>query len=91
MHDRLLTRKDMDGVDRDGPAGGRQLRGPGSDVRPRRTAEERRGGIGLGPHLARRLVELHGGSIHAESAGPGLGAEFTVRLPCMGAPEAKRA
>ncbi|NRF71273.1 HAMP domain-containing histidine kinase [Aquincola sp. S2] len=56
-----------------------------------RTAEERRGGIGLGLHLAKRLVELHGGSIHAKSAGPGLGAEFTVRLPCMGAPEANRA
>jgi signal transduction histidine kinase len=56
-----------------------------------RTAKERRGGIGLGLHIAKRLVELHGGSIHAESVGLGLGAEFTVRLPCMEAPEAKRA
>jgi signal transduction histidine kinase len=31
--------------------------------------------------MARRLVELHGGTIAASSAGPGQGAEFVVRLP----------
>jgi two-component system CheB/CheR fusion protein len=41
----------------------------------------RSGGIGLGLTLARRLVELHGGAIEAHSAGPGMGSEFTVRLP----------
>ena len=41
----------------------------------------RTGGIGLGLALARRLAELHGGGVEAESAGPHLGATFTVTLP----------
>jgi len=40
-----------------------------------------RSGLGLAMPVARRLVELHGGSIEAASAGPGRGATFTVRLP----------
>ena len=40
-----------------------------------------RGGLGLGLSLAQGLVELHGGSIEADSAGPGRGATFVVRLP----------
>ena len=43
--------------------------------------ERARGGLGIGLTLARRLVELHGGSIAVASAGLGQGAEFTVRLP----------
>ncbi|HEY1230039.1 MAG TPA: HAMP domain-containing sensor histidine kinase, partial [Ramlibacter sp.] len=39
------------------------------------------GGLGIGLALARRLVELHGGSIRAASAGPGLGSTFTIDLP----------
>jgi PAS domain S-box-containing protein len=39
------------------------------------------GGLGLGLSITRRLVELHDGSIHAESEGEGLGSTFTVRLP----------
>jgi signal transduction histidine kinase len=35
---------------------------------------------GIGLALARALVEIHGGSIEARSAGPGLGSEFIVRL-----------
>ena len=53
------------------------------------TARSRsQGGLGLGLALVRNLVELHGGTISARSAGPGKGSEFEVRLPLEGGPEA---
>ena len=45
------------------------------------------GGLGIGLAFARRLVEMHGGSIEAHSAGVGQGSEFVVRLPVV--PEAE--
>ncbi|WP_348245253.1 ATP-binding protein [Leptolyngbya sp. DQ-M1] len=41
------------------------------------------GGLGLGLAIVRHLVELHGGTIQADSAGEGLGATFIVNLPLM--------
>jgi PAS domain S-box-containing protein len=45
----------------------------------------RHGGLGLGLAIARRLVELHGGTIEARSPGRGKGATLTVRLPLLAA------
>jgi signal transduction histidine kinase len=45
------------------------------------TLDMAQGGIGIGLTLASRLVEMHRGSIHAESPGRGLGSVFEVRLP----------
>jgi signal transduction histidine kinase len=41
------------------------------------------GGLGLGLSVVRQLVTLHGGTVGANSAGPGLGSRFTVRLPMV--------
>ena len=49
--------------------------------------QERRGslaGSGLGLAICRGIVEAHGGRIHAESPGPGMGSRFTFTLPSAG-------
>lgn len=43
------------------------------------------GGLGLGLSIVRHLVELHGGSVTADSEGIGLGAVFTIRFPAADA------
>ncbi len=45
------------------------------------SVERSHGGLGIGLTLARRLVEMHGGTLSATSAGPGEGSEFVVSLP----------
>ncbi|HXG04027.1 MAG TPA: ATP-binding protein [Candidatus Binatia bacterium] len=49
-------------------------------------ADRASGGLGLGLALVRRLAELHGGAVHASSAGPGRGSTFTVVLPALAGP-----
>jgi PAS domain S-box-containing protein len=48
-----------------------------------KTLDRSQGGLGVGLTVASSLAELHGGSIEANSDGPGKGSEFTVRLPAL--------
>jgi PAS domain S-box-containing protein len=51
----------------------------------------RYGGLGLGLAISKALMDAQGGSIAADSAGPGKGSEFTVGLPCVNAPKSQDA
>ena len=55
-----------------------------TQLRPGETPSQ--GGLGLGLTLVRRLIEMHAGTVHAASDGPGSGSTFTVRLPLALAP-----
>ena len=50
-------------------------------VQGEHTLDRAQGGLGIGLTLVRTLVELHGGTVTADSPGPALGSVFTVRLP----------
>lgn len=52
-------------------------------TRAHRSAERPQGGLGIGLSLVRNLVELHGGTVEAKSAGVGEGSEFIVKLPLL--------
>jgi len=51
-----------------------------------RTPDRSQGGLGIGLALVKSLIALHGGSVHANSAGLGLGSEFSLCLPRVAAP-----
>lgn len=55
------------------------------------TLDRSRGGLGLGLAMVKGLVELHGGTVDVTSGGPGLGCEFTIRLPLAAAPQPEAA
>jgi CheY-like chemotaxis protein len=50
------------------------------------TSTRSHGGLGIGLTIVRHIVELHGGTVRAESAGPGKGATFTATLPVAAPP-----
>ena len=54
-------------------------------VQQRQSLERSHGGLGLGLAIVKNLVTLHGGTVRAESEGPGCGSQFVVELPLAAA------
>ena len=54
-----------------------------------RTSDRTQGGLGIGLALVKSLVQLHNGTVTAESPGVGLGSTFTVTLPLVSQPDAE--
>ena len=52
-------------------------------VQAERSVDQNMGGLGIGLAVVRRLVELHGGTVQAQSSGMGRGSRFVVRLPAL--------
>jgi CheY-like chemotaxis protein len=86
-------------VERDAEFGVVRVRDNGSGIDPAflphlfelfaqgdRSVARLRGGLGIGLTMVQRLVELHGGSVTAQSDGLGQGSEFVVRLPLIPEP-----
>ena len=57
-------------------------------VQAERTSDRSAGGLGIGLALVKTLVELHGGHVACNSAGPGTGSTFVVNLPRLDTPHA---
>ena len=52
-------------------------------VQGERPLDRTQGGLGIGLAVCRQLIEMHGGSLSASSAGPGCGSRFSIRLPAL--------
>jgi PAS domain S-box-containing protein len=55
-------------------------------VQSPRTLDRSQGGLGIGLTVVKRLIQMHGGTVSAESSGFGSGSTFTIRLPTVPAP-----
>ena len=60
-------------------------------VQGEQSLDRRQGGLGLGLTIAKRIVEMQGGSLVAASDGPGRGSEFVLELPALADPAADSA